>query len=100
MKRKYLWLLAPVALVTALALLKWNETQKSTELIKPKLGSISEVIYGLGTVESYHKFNFKLGVGKTLNEIYVQEGQKVVKGTRLLRFEDGPVVVSLLLEPY
>lgn len=93
MKKKYFWGIVGLVAVS-FVLLKWNQNHKSTELIKPKRGSIKEVIYGLGTVESYYKFNFKPGVGKTLNEIYVQEGQKVKKGTKLLRFEDGPTVVS------
>lgn len=93
MNKKYL-LAIPAVVVIALVLFKWNQNNKNTVLINPKIGPIKEVIYGLGTVESYHKFNFKPGVGKTLNELYVQEGQKVNKGTKLLRFEDGPTVVS------
>lgn len=93
MNKKYL-LAIPAIVVIALVLFKWNQNNKNTVLINPKIGPIKEVIYGLGTVESYHKFNFKPGVGKTLNELYVQEGQKVNKGTKLLRFEDGPTVVS------
>lgn len=93
MKKKYL-LAVPAVLIIGLILFKWNQNKQSTALIKPKIGPIKEVIYGLGTVESYHKFNFKPGVGKTLNDLYVQEGQKVSKGTKLLRFEDGPTVVS------
>lgn len=93
MKKKYLFAI-PAALAIAFIIFKWNQNKQSTVLVKPKVGPIKEVIYGLGTVESYYKFNFKPGVGKTLNEIYVQEGQKVSKGTKLLRFEDGPTVVS------
>lgn len=93
MNKKYL-LTIPAVVVIGLVLFKWNQSKQSTVLVKPKMGPIKEVIYGLGTVESYHKFNFKPGVGKTLNELYVQEGQKVNKGTKLLRFEDGPTVVS------
>lgn len=93
MKKKYL-LIIPAIIVVSVVLFKWNQNKKGYELVKPKIGPITEVIYGLGTVESFHKFNFKPGVGKTLNEIYVQEGDKVSKGTKLLRFEDGPTVIS------
>lgn len=93
MKKKYL-LAIPAVVVILVILFKWNQNKKTTVIVKPKIGAITEVIYGLGTVESYHKFNFKPGVGKTLNELFVQEGQKVSKGTKLLRFEDGPTVIS------
>ncbi len=93
MKKKYL-LIIPVVVILAFILFRWNQNKKSFELVKPKVGPITEVIYGLGTVQSYYKFNFKSGVGKTLNALYVQEGQKVSKGTKLLRFEDGPTVSS------
>jgi len=69
---------------------------KNTDYIQPKVGPITEVIYGLGTVQSENKFSFKVGTTKTLKELFIQEGDSVSKGQKLLRFDDGMIIHSPL----
>lgn len=82
-----------------------NRRQKQYEMVAVKIDSLTEAIYGLGTVKSNQVFSFKVGVPKTLDQIHVQEGDQVKKGTLLLTFDDNmkvtsPIVGTVLSLPY
>jgi len=62
---------------------------QDSSLVSPKRGAIVEAIYGLGTVTPRHKFNFKVGQVKTIQKLYVQEGDDVKKGQLLVELADG-----------
>lgn len=98
MKNKQLWIAALLVLVVGAGLgLYFLRTAKSGyEVIKVRRGPVKEAIYGLGTVVSEKKFSFKVGVTKTLESVYVREGDEVKKGDMLLKFNDGLVVKSPL----
>lgn len=68
--------------------------KQNYDFIKPKFGAITEVIYGLGTVQSESKFSFKIATPKTLKESYIQEGDIVSKNQKLILFDDGSGVKS------
>ena len=79
------------AVIVAFILFKKN---KQYEAIAPKIGSINEAIYGLGTVKTDEKFSFKVAIPKTIKDLYVKEGDLVSVGQKLLAFDDGLVVKS------
>lgn len=81
------WLLIiPVLLLVALSTLFFRK-QNPREILHPKVGPIVESIYGLGTVQSDNIYTLKLGVTTTVKKLFVKEGDKVLKGQRLLQFD-------------
>lgn len=48
-------------------------------------GTIIESVYGIGTVEATRSYQLKTGVGATIEQLYVQEGDQVKRGQRLVR---------------
>lgn len=77
-----------------LVFLVLNRSRQGFEAILLKEAPITEAIYGLGTVKSNQIFSFKVGVPKTLQTVFVQEGSPVAKGELLVRFDDGMTVRS------
>lgn len=63
----------------------------SVEYVTPRHGPIVEAIYGLGKVKTDRYYEVKLGVPLTVEKLYVREGESVVAGQPLIRFEGGPV---------
>ncbi|MEK7357693.1 MAG: efflux RND transporter periplasmic adaptor subunit [Bdellovibrionota bacterium] len=55
-----------------------------------KRGEIVEAIYGLGKVKARRQVEIKVGVLSSVQEVFVKEGDVVVKGAPLIRFSDGP----------
>lgn len=47
-------------------------------------GSIIESVYGIGTVKATRSFQLKTGVGTTIQKLYVEEGDAVRRGQRLV----------------
>lgn len=87
-----LLLLAVVLILIVFFIL--NTKGKMYEVVSAKKGSITEAIYGLGTVRSNSTFSFKVGVPKTLQTLSVKEGDEVSKGQLLFSFNDGMSVRS------
>ncbi len=84
------WIIAGLALgVTVLLILR---SCSSSVKIHPKIGDIVEAVYGIGTVTARHTFDLKLGVSDTLEKLYVQEGDAVLKGAPLVALADLPAV--------
>ena len=48
-------------------------------------GTIIESVYGIGTVEATRSFQLRTGVATTVEQLYVQEGDTVKRGQRLVR---------------
>lgn len=65
--------------------------QQGYETFRPKKGQVTEAVYGLGKVKSVHRFEVRLGVVSTVERLYVQEGQAVRKGDKLIEFDSGAV---------
>lgn len=78
--------LLSVAIISIFFFYRYN---RKYDLIKPKRGSITEAIYGLGKVKSYSKYDVKLGIMSTVQEVYVHEGDVVKKGDPLIRFTEN-----------
>lgn len=49
-----------------------------------KKGDIIDAVYGLGSVTAVNTYQLKIGVTGKIGNLYVQEGQKVKKGDKLL----------------
>lgn len=98
MKNKKLWVASLIILFISagIGLYFFRTAKSSFEIIKVRRGPVKEAIYGLGTVVSEKKFSFKVGVTKTLESVYVSEGDEVQKGAMLLKFTDGLIVKSPL----
>lgn len=59
------------------------------EVMSPKKGSVTEAIYGLGTVRSRKVYELKIGVMNSISRIFHREGDMVKEGELLLTFNEG-----------
>lgn len=59
-------------------------SKKKMTLLNVKKGDVLEAIYGLGKVKSRQSFDVKVGVMSNVEKLYVQEGEKVNKGDKLI----------------
>lgn len=85
MKKKIL-LWSGLALLLALIIGGIYFYRKSAELvIHPKVGPISESVYGLGKVKSHHYYEAISGIVSTLERNFVEEGQEVKAGDPLFK---------------
>lgn len=57
-------------------------------------GSLVEAVYALGKVKAEENFILKFGITSQIKEIWVEEGQAVGKGQKLLQNDSGIVFVS------
>lgn len=91
--KKSHWLLAVITVTIAVLIVAgiYSFTRSRIEYVSPKYGPISEAIYGLGKVKTDNVYEVKLGVIKTLEELYVREGTAVQKNDPLVRFEGSLV---------
>lgn len=94
MKKTYLFLILFGLSILSVSIYYYIRQSKQYDLIPPKMGPINEAIYGLGTVKSEHQFSFKIAVPKTIQEIYVSEGDVVTKNQKILKFNDDITIVS------
>ncbi|MFP5519155.1 MAG: efflux RND transporter periplasmic adaptor subunit [Bdellovibrionia bacterium] len=97
MTKKQIFILSSILASVALIVLVFsliNQSRKQYDAVEVKEDSITEAIYGLGTVKSNQVFSFKVGVPKTLEKVHVQEGEKVSKGNLLITFNDNMKVTS------
>jgi multidrug efflux pump subunit AcrA (membrane-fusion protein) len=86
---------ALVAMVVAIVLGGWWLARRnSVDYVAPRYGPIVEAIYGLGKVKTDRVYEVKLGVPKTVEKLYVREGDAVRKGKPLVRFEGGPLFAA------
>ncbi len=91
MNKKYYWLIAAFLI---LGLGVWGYQKKSSTQLQaqPKKDKVTEAVYGLGVVKATRSFDFKPSLAYQIKKIEVTEGQKVVKGQKLVELELGPTV--------
>ncbi len=85
-KRLSWGIIVSVAVLVAFALVVLGG-RGSREYAAPEHRSILEAIYGLGKVKADRHYEVKIGVLTTAQEVLVVEGQQVMKGATLIRFE-------------
>ncbi len=88
MNKRNLFIIAGVALIVAV-ILGYGFFFKKPNVVKPKVGSIVEAIYALGTVKSDDVFNLKLGITSGITQFLVTEGDIVQKGQKLIVTESS-----------
>lgn len=78
-----------IVIVSFIFYSKFNPTYMQ---VSPRVGPVIEAVYGLGTVVSDKIFPVKTGVIAYVRQLYVKEGDTVVEGQTLVRFDDGLTV--------
>jgi len=78
-----------IALISILLAVQ-NVTQRSNGVWTAPLqrGPIVLSVYGIGTVMANRSYQIKLGVMKTINRLYVKEGDSVKKGQKLVLIDE------------
>jgi membrane fusion protein, macrolide-specific efflux system len=85
MRKKWvLFLLGLVVLILAAGLLLKNNSN-TENWAQLKKGTVVEAVYGIGTVTARRTFDLKLGVAATLSDLYVEEGDYVTAGSKLIK---------------
>ncbi len=89
MKKKPLIIsLLIVGTITIASLTLWRSNRATTK-IAPRTGPIVEAIYGLGKVKTDSIFEAKVGIITSIQKLFVQEGDQVKKGDRLILLSGG-----------
>ena len=94
--KKFIALFAVLILVGSTYFAISTYRGRGTELVQPKRGDMVEAIYGLGKVKSNHRFEVKIGVMSTVDDLFVREGDFVKKGAKLISLESA----SLFRAPF
>ena len=76
-----------LVLVSLIGSVLWGQRRRAeaaSKLSEPLArGSISEAVYGIGTVTARNSFQLRLGVSAYVQKLYVREGDRVQKGDRV-----------------
>jgi multidrug efflux pump subunit AcrA (membrane-fusion protein) len=65
-------------------------SKKEVITLKPKMGTVVEVIYGIATVTSKQIYDLRIGVSSSVAQVFRKEGDLVNKGDDLIRLTDFP----------
>lgn len=93
-KHHRLWISISVVIVILFSIAMYSVTRPNVEYISPRYGEIIESIYGLGKVKTDDFYEVKLGIIKSVEKLYVREGDRVKKGDRLVRIEGNTVFTA------
>lgn len=90
--KKHKWLIFVAVAILGLSTFYFTNKKKSNvqNTIKIARGSISEAVYGIGTVTANKSFILKVPIASNIREVYVREGDSVKTGQNLIRLEDIP----------
>jgi multidrug efflux pump subunit AcrA (membrane-fusion protein) len=80
-------LLLILLILLAVGVLVYFTKAPTFTTVHPHRGPIVEAVYGLGKVKSHHRFDVILGVMNTVKDVYVEEGDPVKVGDKLIAFE-------------
>lgn len=86
MNKKVLGLISLLVLVLAVTSMIFLNKRKYIAL-DLKTGDVLEAIYGLGKVKSRQTYDIKIGIMTSVEEVFVQEGDFVEKGRKLISFQ-------------
>jgi multidrug efflux pump subunit AcrA (membrane-fusion protein) len=94
-RTRALILLGVVALALAAAF-RYRSTPRATGRLSPPLerGSITESIYGIGTVTANKRFQLRTGTITTISNLFVREGERVARGQNLVELEQGVMIAA------
>jgi multidrug efflux pump subunit AcrA (membrane-fusion protein) len=91
MTNRRIQIIVAAGLAGLLALGAWLWRSNNLEYVAPRHGPIIDAIYGLGKVKTQRFYEVKLGVTFTIERLYVREGDRVVRGQPLIKFEGAAV---------
>lgn len=94
---KNIVLISALLLVLVIAVGAFYRTSfkyRKYEKVTPQNGEIIEAVYGLGKVKTKNRFEVRLGVISTVRNLYVQEGDQIKKGQKLIDFDTNAVFRS------
>lgn len=95
MKLRWIIIFTIVILIVAASvftLFQWKSSRLSTATVRRS--SIKEAIYGIGTVVSRQHFTYKVSMMKSVEKVYVREGDRVKPGDPLIHMGDAGIVRS------
>lgn len=82
-------------IVSIFLVLALSACQKKTS-IHPTFGPVVESVYAIGSVKSHDVYNLKVGVLSSVRKFYVNEGDQVKEGDKLLTLDSGVTLKSLI----
>jgi len=88
MSKRFIYVLAGIGVLLAI-ILGYGVFFKKPNVVKPKVGPIVEAIYALGTVKSDDIYILKLGITSGITQLFVNEGDVVQKGQKLIVTESS-----------
>ncbi|MEM1243643.1 MAG: HlyD family efflux transporter periplasmic adaptor subunit [Pseudomonadota bacterium] len=94
MMSKAKWFLLPlfVCIIVAAYFIYQHKTVQHWQ--KLRVGNMVQAIYGLGTVHSDQVYNLSVGVTNFVKTIFVETGDYVNKGEKLVQYNDGHYVLA------
>lgn len=95
--KKYVWMIGASGILAGLISFYFVRAESTSEVRSPRVGTVVEAVYGLGTVVSPFTFQVKTLVGQVVGDVYVIEGDSVKKGDPLIRL-DGSGNISAPFE--
>lgn len=87
-------ILIAISIVIILILIFFSFGKNSSSKLSVTRGPLVEAVYALGRVKSDETFVLKFGITSSIREIWVEEGQSVAKGQKLLQNDSGVVFSS------
>lgn len=89
------WIIGAVVVVVFVSIFAFVKKSKvEVEPMFVKKGDMVEATYAVGTVKADKIYNLKTGVNSKMVERFVRAGQKVKKGTPLLKIDSFPTYVA------
>jgi macrolide-specific efflux system membrane fusion protein len=94
-KHRFIFGILSIGLVLVLGIVAYTYNQKKKfNKVPVTQGHIEEAIYGLGKVKAIEIFEAKPGIISSIRHLHVKEGQLVIKGERLIDFDEGSKVLA------
>ena len=89
--RKFLYLALILVLIAGLVGFFLYKKNTNYDLVKPRVGSVVEAVYGLGTVIGPQTYQVKTGVNQKIVSLYVREGDVVKIGDPLIQLDESGI---------
>ena len=92
--KKYFLMIGASAVVAGLVSFYFVRAESTSELRNPRVGTVVEAVYGLGTVVSPLTYQVKTLVGQIVSDVYVIEGDTVKKGEPIIRLDGSGNILA------
>ena len=99
--KKFLFILFGVIVVVGLIFLAVKGCQKDSDVTsentaKVERGSISRTVVATGKIESLYKAEIKSKIGGLVKQFYIEEGDRVTAGQKLVEIQPGVTPVEMV----